>query len=367
MLKTDKISISQATLLLVIGVLPTSLMALPALTTEEAGTDAWISVIIAALIGFVVILVAVTLGKRFPSKTIIEYSEDIAGKFVGKIVGFIFSWFFLYLTAIVFREFASFSKSSTTPGIPLEVLIVTFLFVIIYTANRGLEVVARTSVVIFVLITLSVVTITLLSIADMDFSNILPVLSKGFIPPLKGALAPAGWIGETVCIAFLLPYMNKPEKGMRVGILAVIILAVFFLLVDILSIVIFGADQTAQMQLPTYMVAKYISIENVLERTEIITSTILVGGTFAKLALYFYVTALAFTQWLGLKDYRSITLPMGIVVGTLSIFSFRNAPELTSFLAKVWGPYSLSIELGLPLLLLIVAIIFKKRGKPQKT
>ena len=129
MLKSDKISSSQATLMLVIGVLPTSLMALPAFITEQAGTDSWLSVIFAALIGFAVIAIAVTLGKRFPGKTIIEYSENIAGKIISKIIGFIFFWYFLYLTAIVVREFAGFSLSTTTPEIPIEVLIISFLLI----------------------------------------------------------------------------------------------------------------------------------------------------------------------------------------------------------------------------------------------
>lgn len=353
MQKSDKISNSQAVFLLVIGVLPTSLMSLPSITAGAAGTDSWISVIIAALVGIVIISVVVTLGKKFPGKTIVEYGEIIAGKFIGKIVGFIFFWFFLYLTAITTREFASMTLATTLPEVPLEVLVITFLFLVVYTVNIGLEVIARATVVVFFVITFSVIAITLLSVGDMDFTNILPVLSKGFIPPLKGALSPSGWIGETVCLGFLLPYMNKAEKGMKVGITAVSILVGFFLVADILSIVVFGAAQTAAMQFPTYMISQYISVQSVIERTEIINTIVLLVGSFAKLSLYLYVTVLACTQWLGLKDYRSITFPMGIIVGALSIVAFKSSPELSNFLTKVWGPYSLSIELGIPFLLLL--------------
>jgi spore germination protein KB len=65
-----------------------------------------------------------------------------------------------------------------------------------------------------------------------------------------------------------------------------------------------------------------------------------------------------------LADYRPITFPIGTIIGALSFLLFANIHELLTFLSKVWGPYSMPIELGLPLILLTAAWIRKKGGKP---
>lgn len=365
MLEKGKISNMQASILLVSGVLPTALITLPAITCEAAGPDAWLSVFFASLVGMCVILVAVSLGLRFPGRTIIEYSETIAGRFLGKIIGLIFIWFFLHMSAVIVREFAEFIITVSMPETPLIVFVITILFTAAVAVRSGLEVIARTNDMFFTIITISFITLVVLATKDLDLSVLTPVLAKGLIPPLRGAVPTAGWIGETITIAFLLPYMNRPEKGARAGIAAVIIISVFLTIADIVAMATFGHAQTPRLMFPTFMVARYISIAGLIERMESLIALIWIGGVFVKISLYYYVAVLATAQWAGLADYRPITFPIGTIIGALSILLFANIPELITFLSKVWGPYSVPIELGLPLILLTAAWIRKKGGKPE--
>lgn len=355
MLEKGKISGRQACLLLILGVLPTALMSLPAITTTEAGPDAWLSMILATLVGGSVILTTVTLGLRFPEETIVEYSGKIIGHFPGKIIGLLFVWFFLYLNAIVIREFGEFIVTVSMPETPIIVFITTILLISAMAVRSGLEVLGRISIIIFSVIVISFMTMTILITKDLDFSLMTPVLARGFIPPLKGALPPGGWMGETVAIAFILPYINKQKVAYKYGIAAILILAIFLLLAIVLAIATFGAEQVARIQFPTYAVARYISLGNIIERMESLMMLTWVAGVFLKISFYYYITVLAIAQWLKLRDYRPLVFPVGTILATLSILAFDNNPHLISFLGKVWGPYSIPIELMVPLILLIIA------------
>jgi len=95
MLEDGIISNRQAVLLIVSTILPTSIMFLPAMISKEAQQDAWISIIILTAFGVVVGLIIASLGMRFPGQTIIQYSEVILGRPLGKIVALIYPLFFI--------------------------------------------------------------------------------------------------------------------------------------------------------------------------------------------------------------------------------------------------------------------------------
>lgn len=365
MLEKGKISNRQAMMLLVTSILGTGLLTFPSLTTAEAKQDAWITVVIAACVSLVIILITVPLGWRFPGKTIVEYSEEILGKFLGKIVGLIFIWFFLYLTALVMREFGEFIVTVFMEETPLIVFIVTLLFAAALAIYGGLEVISRVNEMMLLLVIISFFFFMFLAFGEMDPARLRPILAEGMLPVFKGSLPAIGWLGEVVSIAFLLPYLNRPALARRSGSMAVLILLAIHLVVVVTSIMVFGAAQTGRMQFPAFMIARNAGIAGIFERSEALFMLIWVGGVFAKIAIYYYVTVLAASQWLKLSSYRPLILPFGLIIGALAFIDYRNNPELVSFLHKVWGPYSIPIELGLPALLLTIAII-RRKGVRQK-
>jgi spore germination protein KB len=363
MIEKGKISNSQAMMLLINGVLATGLLTFPSLTTAQAKQDAWLSVIIAACVGLVVILITVPLGWRFPGKTIVEYSENILGKFLGKAVGIIFVWFFLYLSAIVVREFGEFIVSVFMEETPLIVFVVSILLVAVLPIYGGLEVIGRINTLMFALVVVSFFTFMFLAVGQMEPSELTPVLAEGLGPVLKGAIPAAGWLSEVVAIGFLLPYINRPALARRSGSTAMLILLVLHGVAVAASVMIFGAAQTGRMQFPAFMIARNVSVLGIFERTEAFFMLLWVAGVFAKIAIYYYVTVLGASQLFKLRDYRPLILPIGTVIGAMAILDYLNNAEVVSFLGKVWGPYSLPIELGLPAILLIVAIIRCKRRR----
>jgi spore germination protein KB len=142
--------------------------------------------------------------------------------------------------------------------------------------------------------------------------------------------------------------------------MAVIVLIVIHITAVSATIMSFGAAETGRMQFPAFMLARNISLMGIVERAEAVFMVLWVAGVFAKIMIYYYVAVLAMGQWLKLRSYRSLILPLGTVIGALAFLSYVNMAELLGFLANVWGVYALPIELGLPAALLIIALIRRK-------
>jgi spore germination protein KB len=363
MLKQGEISNRQAMLLLIATVLPTSIFSLPALTVAEAKEDAWISIIIASIVGTVVVYNAVLLGRKFPGKTIVEYCEDILGKIPGKLAGLIFIGFFLYLTAMSTREFSEFMVTVFLDDMPIVILLTTIIFVCALAVFQGLEVIGRLNGILIVLVIGFFLLSLLLATGEMQFTRILPVYANGLIPIFKGSIHVAVRMGEVIIIAFLMPYMNRKTYAGRTGLTAVFILTALFLLTVIVAISCFGAFETGRLLFPNFMVARNIIFTDVLERVESIFMLIWVFGAFSKLTVCYYITVLITSQWLNLESYHSLVLPIGTVIVGMSLLDYLNISELIGFLDKVWNPFALSIELGIPVILLLVAFIRRKGVK----
>jgi spore germination protein KB len=360
MLEQGKIDSKQAILLLISLVLPTAILTAPAITVKQAAQDAWLSIIVATMVGLLIAGLVTGLSLRFPGKTLLEYAEEILGRLPGKMVGLLYIWWFLHGNALILDEYASFLCSALMPDTPV---IVFFLFVTVVAAlavYSGLEVLSRFNQLFLPLVLGLLLVVFFLAAKDMEVTRLLPVFDKDAAAILKGAVIPASWFGEIVIFALLIPFLDRAEEAPRVAVTAILICGLYLLICILVVVMIFGPHVSARWIFPTFNAIRVVSIANFLERLESIAIAVWMFGGFAKIGIFYYAAALSSAQWLELKDYRPLVAPVGVVLVALAALC-RNIVELLNFLATAWPPYALGLfEAGIPLLLLVVA---RARGK----
>lgn len=359
------ISPSQFTGILISTVLPTALLFVPAVTVEMAGRDGWMTELIALFFGVVVAMVATSLGLRFPDKTIIQYSCDIFGKYFGKLVGLAYMFFFVESTAVIVREFGSFVVISYLPRTPAAVFIGIIVVLAAYAVRSGFEVIARMNQFVLLLIMVSIAGIFGLIIREFHPEHLFPVLEKGIKPVLRGGLTPSAWRGEVFMLLMFIPYLNRYQKARAAALKSVLILTVVLLLDIIICIGVFEV-QVAQFVFPVYNLAYYVGVAGFIERIESVVLALWVSGVTVKVAIWYYAAVLAVTQVFGLKDYKAVVFPLGLLIGVLSLSVFTSSAEIAQYFAEEFPYYAFTFEIFIPLGLLTVAALRKKSGTQQK-
>lgn len=360
MLEKGKISSFQAVLLLISLILPTAIITVPSITVKYAKQDAWLSMIVAALAGLLIAWLVARLGLRFPGKTLFEYMEETFSKVPGKIIGFLYIWWFLHSNALIIREFGVFLVVATMPDTPIIAFHIVVVAVAAYAVYNGLEVLSRANQFL-IPATLLLVLVFILSVPNMDFARMLPVFDSSLTDIVKGAAVPISWMGEVVAFSMIIPFLNKPKDAPRIAILSVLIVSFILISCVLQALLIFGHHLTASWLFPVFNSVRLISIAQKVERLEIFVVLTWVLGGFFKIGIFYYAAVLGSAQWLGLKDYRPLVLPVGIILVALSILIHENSVQLFDFLTRVWPPYAIIFfEVGIPLALLIIALI---RGK----
>jgi spore germination protein KB len=366
MLDDGKIKARQAGFLMFSFLMGSAILLIPGIVTSIAKQDGWLSMILASLFGIGIVYIYTTLGLMFPKQSIIQYSEIILGKWVGKIVGLLYIWFFFHLGTVVTRNFSDFILTIALTGTPAVIISGAFLAVIAFAIRGGIETISRVDEIILPVRELVVILIIILVLKELKPDNFMPIMGEGVIPILKGSIpATAFPFGETILFAMLLPNISNIQKVKKTYVVTILLSGISLTIIVMLTILVLGPLIASRMNFPVQTVIQHINIAGFLTNLDALGMLIWVSTGFVKIAICYYCTAIGIAQWFRLSDYRSIVTPVGILILIFSISVYQNYVEETSLSSSIWPFYALPFELLLPLLLLIIAKIRKLDGREK--
>jgi len=366
MIEKGKISSFQMGIIMYVTVLATAILVLPSAAGKSAKQDLWLSPIWASLIGFLASWIFLKLIKFYPRETIIQYSERIIGKLAGKALGFLYLFLFLFENGLVLREYAEFIITALLPKTPLSVIFSSIVLVSAFSVYGGIEVLARATQIFFPVFIFPFLLIGFLLLPEMEFHNILPIMGKGVLPSIRGAIDVQSWFSDFFYISFLLPFLKERKNGRKWGMISVAAVVLTMVITNLITIFVFGGITQVHLY-PLLNLVKYISIANFFEHIESIIVAVWVIGIFVKVSVIYYVLALGTAQWINVNDYKPFVLPLGFLQVLFGFWVTPNFQELVSFLSQSSIFFFFSMQIVIPLLLLLIAFMKRKVGDKDLT
>ncbi|MBX4149107.1 GerAB/ArcD/ProY family transporter [Paenibacillus lautus] len=368
MIEKGKISALQMGILMYHAILATGILFIPATVFDAAKQDIWLSPIWASPLGFLSIYIAYRLNKFYPNDTIMQYSEHILGTFLGKVLGLVLLLLLFTSVSVMFWQYGEYVVSEFLPHTPKVVIIGMMVILCAFAVHGGLEVLGRLAGLVFPVFFLFFLVIIFLLLPDVEVNRMLPVLENGLMPSLKGSLVLYTWFAQFGIIYFFLPFLTDREKGMKFGMLSVLVVTLTLVVTNIIVILLFGSV-TENFNAPFMSASRYISIAEFLSHLESLVMAIWIAGTFIKLCAFYYIVVLGTAQWCNLSDYRSLVLPIGFLVGVFAMQAFLNSAEAAEHFEVVSHGImdTLVYGLAIPMFLFFVAYIrktiFKHKGE----
>ncbi|BCG61601.1 GerAB/ArcD/ProY family transporter [Paenibacillus sp. URB8-2] len=358
MLDRGKISARQAGFLMLTFLLGGATVIIPSSAASFAKQDGWLTIIIATLTGVAVVLLFTSLGLLFPKRSIIQYSEIILGKWIGKIVGFLYVLYPLYLGSLVTGIFRDYVTITALPSAPPIIVSGSLLAVIAYAIRGGIETLGRVNELVLPFRELFVLPIIILLITEFKWDNLTPFMGEGIVPVMKGSISAASNpFGETILFAMLLPNIRNIQKVKKSYILAILFGGIILTISVLVSILVLGPSVTARMNYPTHETIKYIEKAGFVTNLDTLGMLLWITSGFTKIGVCYYCAVIGLAQWCRLSDYRSVVIPVGVLIFIFSIVAYGNLVEDTVFAFTIWPFFSLPFVILLPLLMLIVAKI----------
>lgn len=334
-----------------------------------AQQDAWITGILTPFFGLLLIWIICFLGSQHPGKTYVGIINIVFGKWLGLIVSLGFVFFCLQTSYHVAWYMGNFITTTTFPEMsPYAInslLIISAVIALLY----GIEVIARFSEISAFLISVIFLASMLFVLPNAKIDNLQPLLEKGIAPILKSSFFLLG-ISTFPLVTLLMVYpINIDNISMaKKSILKGYLWAGFITFIAILfPILVLGGAITANHPYATYLLVKQIDFGWLAGRFEFSISFIWTISEFLALVIFFYAGIIGLSELLGIKDYKNIVIPFGLVLIVMSGIAFTNAAEQGTWSVMVYQPYVTTYGFILPVSLLVVFFIKKWIFKPKCT
>lgn len=335
---------------------------------QAAKQDVWIAIMVAGCITLLVTLITTKTALLYPGQNLVEFSQTILGKWLGKAVVIIYFVQWYTILPIVLRQFTDVIHTMILPATPKTAVMFIMIALIVYVTNSaGIVSIARTTEILGPIIILMILVTLISSINNVDLRNLLPVFAdSGINGIINGAIPPASYLGHSVEYLMLASFLYQPRKGTPYAYWAIITAVVIVLISMTMATVTLGPGLAPKMWYPFFEMSRKISLFGFIENFDPLVIVIWVASVFVKLAIYLFITSYGTAQFLNVKNWRILTWFIAPVVLIFALFP-QNVTEATAnYLLRYWVPFVLPVNMiGLPLLLLVVgkARLSKSKAK----
>jgi spore germination protein KB len=355
MIDKGKISANQMGKMVYLAITPTAILTAPGISFNFARQDIWLSPVW-AICGLIAVPLALGLNRLQPDCSAVQACRNIFGRFPGWVVAGLLWLFFLYLGAIILREYGEFIVGAYLNETPLVIVLGSLVLVCALAVRGGVEIVGRFADLFLPSFLLLFLLIMLLIIPDLHITNMMPFLGDGLLPSLKGAVVLQIWFAELSLAWFLLPFVSDRDNAKKVLWITFGAIILTLLLSNWVTLLLLG-ELTGGYSFPFLILARYIDLAEFFTHLESLFMAVWVLGAFVKVSVFFHVMTIGAAEWMGLRDFRPIVFPMALLLTLFGIWVASSYQEMTHSIATSLIPYAFTMLILVPALLYIVGRI----------
>src|SRR4030095_5523709 len=171
-----KISARQFMILVLLYSVGTGILLTPAPLASLSKQDAWLAAILGTGAGLMFVWLYIKVGHLFPDLTWDQVIEKVFGKWLGKLINFSFFFWAFSTAAQITYIVGDFIKTYWMPETPIVALNILFAMIVIQGARLGVETIARSAEMLFILFLFLLITLIVFISPQVDVQNIKPVL-----------------------------------------------------------------------------------------------------------------------------------------------------------------------------------------------
>ncbi|QGQ98610.1 spore gernimation protein [Paenibacillus psychroresistens] len=268
----NKYQLSQITFLqyvyLISGIqIGVSLLYLPRLLAETAGTDGWISLIIGWIIAVCISVIIIKIMKKHPDSSIIDILPRYFGKWLGNLITIAYAIYFLLVAYIVIDRTVLYTKLWSLQQTSSSLILLMLLIPTYMIGKKSIRITGRYAELVFFLFFWMGI-IYLVPLKHAHWLHLLPFIKEGWQPILLTVKTALYAFSGFESAFFLYPFLTN-KKLATVGIvMANTISLSVFLLVTLVCFLFFSPDEITHYFDPSIEVLKVIEFR-FLERFDV--------------------------------------------------------------------------------------------------
>ena len=336
-------------------------LSLPASLYAGSGTDGWITLIITGVTIQVIIYILYLLSNRFPSSTIYEFAPKIVGKYGGFILSTLYILFAVFTAVIVLELFETTIKTWILFRTPMLAILLLLAITGTYLAVGKIKVMGRFYQFVSILI-VPLVIMAAYTLKDADLRYILPIGHNGigtiFKATQQGIVSMVGF----EMVLFVYPYVqDKGKTALKSLTLANIAVTSLYTFLTFATFVFFSPKQLEMIPDPLVYMLKGVSFV-VVDRVDLLFLSIWIVSVMTSYVSYLYIAGKGIQHLTKRKRTTGSIIIAALISLILSMFTHDR--YTVDMIAGYHEKASYFFAVGIPILLWLISLIFKKKEAP---
>ncbi|REE91596.1 spore germination protein KB [Paenibacillus taihuensis] len=331
---------------------------------KKSGQAAWMSITLAVILSLGVTYVAAKLSVLFPGQTFAEFAPVIAGKWFGNLLlgSYLAVWF--AVGGIILREYSDFVNMSLFSKTPTWAVMLMMIAVMLFCVTGGIQTLGRCSEIIGPFIVGTILLITVFLSKDFHLFRLTPLVPmQGLVGITQGSISVFSFLGESVMVLMLIGFVSPGQRTITAATGGVAMAGILLVVMSLSICMVLGPVLPAYLIYPVYSVVQYVSVMEFIQNIDVLAVIVVILSIFIKLSLYLFITSYGTAKLFRISKWKRM---VGVAAAIFFLIAMapRNLVESQVKFPVFWKEFVLPIFIvGIPLLLLIVGLLRKSRGK----
>jgi spore germination protein KB len=361
MIKEGKFGVQEAVSLTTITISGKVFFTSPALLADFVGTASWQVTIISSITAMIAFSFVFLLLKRFPDMDIVQIFNIVLGPVAGFIASIIFAAAFLQGAGTILREFSDVIKVYVYPETPQNIILISFIAGTVIAAYLGLETIARLSKLVVYIMLSAYILVLALSVKNYNITNLFPILGYGVDRTVIHGLMRSSAYDEVLIISVFAGSLQGAKYIKKAGFISLILSGCIIAVGLFCFTLAFQVETTQELTAPMYVLARGIKLGTFLQRMDPIFIFLWNFASFISVTILFYCAVSIYAKTFKLNDTRPVVVPMSVLLFLVAIFPKDFTSVIEGYVQKS-RELGWTVFFGLPIIVLIIALIRKKKG-----
>ncbi len=303
-----------------------------------AKQDIWIVILMAIAVALIIVIMFARILSVLPGKDFFETLEFFFGKGGSKILFVILGLYALDGTVLVLINFGEFIVNVGLPETPINMVCISMILVCAIATKYGIEVLGRWNQIGLILITIFILIGMFLAIPKMELTHLRPTLYHGLEPVLQEIPRIIAFpLSQVMIFLLAFPAFKGKVSKYKVFLVGTLLGGLLFMATSCMDVLVMGIDYAMKSSHPTYETLSVLKA-GVFDRLEILAASVFTFAVFLKISVYLIGTCQALSRAIDIKNYRSIVIPVTLLMCCIAFTSFDSITGFREFTKNI-SPY----------------------------
>ncbi|MCT4595965.1 MAG: spore germination protein [Anaeromicrobium sp.] len=341
------------------------ILGLPKNVTENAGTGAWFTLLMATGITMIFTYVITYLPYVHKNKTIYEYGNILVGKYITHIIMCVYILYFFMLSSMSVRMSSETIKLMVLINTPIWALTLLFMVVVYYAVRKGLGTIGRVCEIYGLIIIIGAIVIHLSIFTQGKLIKLKPFFvvanMQAYIKATLVTIFP--FLGIEILMVIPFEKKNNSKKIFKYTGLTVGFIGLFYILIVESCISVMGVDSIIYYKDALFATVRRVDIKSLefLERIDGIFIMLWIMSIFCTICLETYGAILLISKYLKNTNFSVISL---IVI--VLCYIVAQIPQTVSEVEKIMDYISYCTLITAGLIPAILFLITKVKESHKK-